>query len=255
MGVTDNFFDLGGHSLLAMQIISRVRETLRVNVPLRAVFEAPTVEALAARVGEALRAERGTAPGPSIRPVPRGGNLPLSHAQRRLWFLHLLEPESASYNLHAPVRLHGPLDIGILRRCLEEMTRRHETLRTTFADVDGQAVQVVAPATRVELPVEDLSVLPEPERERVVLQRASEEAHRPFDLARGPAHARNGPAARGLDHVVLLTMHHIISDGWSTGVFIREIGLLYDAYARGGNPRCRSLPFNTRTTPRGSASG
>ncbi|HEY0093393.1 MAG TPA: condensation domain-containing protein, partial [Archangium sp.] len=232
VGRHDDFFELGGHSLLATQIISRVRDTFGVELPLPELFEHPTVAGLAAKVASAL--EAGKAPqAPAVVPVPRGGPLPLSFAQERLWFLDQLEPGSALYNIPAAIRLEGALDVTALERSFGELVRRHEALRTTFKSHEGQPRQHLSPASPVALPVIDLQLLPEAGREAQLRERAADESRRPFDLAAGPLLRtllfKVGPQ----EHVLLLTMHHIVSDGWSMGVLIREMAALYEAFSTG----------------------
>ncbi|HEU4561131.1 MAG TPA: amino acid adenylation domain-containing protein, partial [Longimicrobium sp.] len=232
VGVTESFFELGGHSLLATRVVSRIREVFGVEVPLRALFERPTVAELAKTVEDERR--RGLPVLPPVVPAERTGALPLSFAQERLWFLDRLAPDSPFYNVPAVWRLGGALDRAALERSLGEIVRRHEALRTTFAEVDGSPVQVIAPFDGFTLPVEDLSELGEADREAVVRRRAGEEARQPFDLAAGPLF-RAGLLRLGKeDHVLLLSMHHIVSDGWSTGVLFRELSALYAAYREGG---------------------
>ncbi|HEV7843670.1 MAG TPA: condensation domain-containing protein, partial [Pyrinomonadaceae bacterium] len=162
------------------------------------------------------------------------GNLPLSFAQRRLWFIDQLEPASFAYNITTALRLIGSLDVNALERCLNEIVRRHEALRTTFAlNDEQQPVQVIAPELKLSLRVEDLSELPEAEREAEAARLATNEAQRPFDLAHGPLLRARLLRLGTEDHALLFTMHHIISDGWSMGVLVGEVGTIYTAYAQG----------------------
>ncbi|HEU0052543.1 MAG TPA: amino acid adenylation domain-containing protein, partial [Longimicrobium sp.] len=184
VGVEESFFDLGGHSLMATRVVSRVRAVFAVELPLRALFEGPTVAELALRVEEMRRAELPVLP--PIVPVERAGTLPLSFAQERLWFIDRLEPGSTVYNVPMAWRLGGALDEAALERSLGEIVRRHEALRTTFAEVEGFPVQVIAPFDGFVVPVEDLSGLGQADREAAVARRAAEEAERPFDLTAGP---------------------------------------------------------------------
>ncbi|HET7460394.1 MAG TPA: amino acid adenylation domain-containing protein [Longimicrobium sp.] len=231
VGVTESFFELGGHSLLATRVVSRVRQVFGVEVPLRALFEGPTVAELAERVEEIRRA--GAPALPPVVPAERTGALPLSFAQERLWFIDRLEPGSAVYNLPVARRLEGALDQAALERALGEIVRRHEALRTVFAEADGSPVQVIAPFGGFALPVEDLSGLAEADREAAVRRRAGEEAARPFDLSAGPLFRAALLRLGEEDHLLLLSMHHVVSDGWSMGVLFRELSALYAAYREG----------------------
>jgi amino acid adenylation domain-containing protein len=231
VGVEESFFDLGGHSLLGTRVVSRIRGLFGVELPLRALFEGPTVAELAGRVEEIRRAEVPVLP--PVVPVERTDAVPLSFAQERLWFLDRLEPGSTTYNIPAALRLAGALDEAALERSLSEIVRRHEALRTVFTEVEGSPAQVIAPFGGFALPVEDLSGLVEANREAAVRRRASEDAARPFDLSAGPLFRAALLRLGEEDHVLLFSMHHIVSDGWSMGVFFGELSALYEAYREG----------------------
>ncbi|HEV7519360.1 MAG TPA: amino acid adenylation domain-containing protein, partial [Thermoanaerobaculia bacterium] len=232
VGIEDSFFDLGGHSLLATQVVSRIRRELGVDLPIRALFEAPTVSGLAAWVETALP---GVLPGPvqAARGEGPPWRLPLSFAQERLWFLDRLEPGSAVYNVPAAIHLAGRLDRAALVAALGEVVRRHEALRTRFAAGEDGPVECIEPAAPVSLPRIDLSELPAAGRPGEARRLASEEALRPFDLARGPLLRAIGVDLAAEQHLLLLTLHHIVSDGWSLRVLARELGELYTAFVGG----------------------
>ncbi|MEW5931246.1 MAG: amino acid adenylation domain-containing protein, partial [Gemmatimonadota bacterium] len=241
VGVEENFFGLGGHSLLATQVISRVRAAFGVEVPLKALFEAPTVAGLAGRI-EALRGD-GALLAPPILPVPRDGSpLPLSFAQQRLWLVDRIEPGSAAYNMPSPLRLRGALELPVLRASLDALVRRHESLRTVFPEEGGRPAQVVRPAGRVPLPMVDLRGLPDPARQAEARRLSGAEAMRPFDLARGPLLRGTLVRLDEEEHVLLFNLHHVVSDGWSRGVLVREVSALYGAFSRGEEPRLPALP-------------
>jgi amino acid adenylation domain-containing protein len=225
----ENFFELGGHSLLATQLMSRVRESFGVELPVRNLFEQPTVSGLAGVIEQALTSERRLL-SPPIVPVAREGALPVSFAQHRFWFLSQLEPESPVNNTPLAVRLTGRLNLRALERTFNELVRRHEILRTTFDAIDGQPVQVIAPALSVALPLRDLSALPETEREVEARSMMQTEACRPFDLMTGPLLRVALLRLGAQEHIALLTLHHIIMDGWSMGLLIREMATLYQAF-------------------------
>ncbi len=241
MGAEENFFELGGHSLLATQVISRVRAAFGVEVPLKALFEAPTVAGLAVRI-EALRST-GALLAPPIVPVPRdGAPLPLSFAQQRLWVVDRIEPDSAAYNMPFPLRLRGALELPVLRASLDALVERHESLRTVFPEEGGRPVQVVHPAARVPLPMVDLRGLPEEARQPEAKRLSGAEAMRPFDLARGPLLRGTLVRLDEEDHVLLFTLHHIVGDGWSMQVLVREVSVLYAAFSQGEAPELPALP-------------
>ena len=254
VGVEESFFELGGHSLLATR---------------RGLARPRRCSAWSCRCGRSSRAPRWRSwPGAWRRCAARScrccrrwcrpertGALPLSFAQERLWFIDRLEPGSTTYNIPVAWRLGGALDEAALERALGEIVRRHEALRTVFAEVDGSPVQVIAPFGGFTLPVEDLSGLGEADREAEVRRRAGEEARRPFDLSAGPLFRAALLRLDAEEHVLLLSMHHIVSDGWSMGVLFRELSALYAAYREGGeSPLAGAGRCSTRTTPCGSAS-
>ena len=231
VGVEESFFDLGGHSLLATRVVSRVRAAFGVDLPVRALFEGPTVAEMAAAV-EGLRRADAPADAP-VAPAAGDGPVPLTFAQERLWFLDRLRPGGASYNVHIALRLSGALDAAALERALGEVVRRHGALRTTLRETEGTAEQVVHPFTGFTLPVEALSGADPAEREDQALRRASEHAAQPFDLTAGPLFRAALLRLDGDEHALLLNLHHAVSDGWSMRVLFREMWALYAAYGAG----------------------
>jgi acyl carrier protein len=241
VGRGDNFFELGGHSLLATQVVSRIRKAFEVALPLRVLFESATLGSLATAV-DAARQTGNDHDFPPVLPVSRDIDLPLSFSQQRLWFIDQLGSNSIYYNLPFALRLTGQLAIGALERGLEAMVSRHESLRTSVRVMNGRPVQHISPAAPFRLPVVDLSDLPDPIKEACVRKLASEEANTPFDLERGPLFRAVLLRLGEREHAALFTMHHIITDGWSIGVFIRDMVALYEAFASGNPSPLATLP-------------
>jgi amino acid adenylation domain-containing protein/non-ribosomal peptide synthase protein (TIGR01720 family) len=244
VGIDDDFFALGGHSLLATQVISRVRGSLGVELPLRTIFAAPTVRELATVVNGAMQGGA-LAAAPPLVALPRPAALPLSFAQQRLWFLHQMEPASSAYTIAVALRLTGPLDPLALAASLGEVVARHEVLRTTFAldERTGTPLQQIArrPA-RPPLRQVDLEALPGAVRQREAERLAAAAARQPFDLARAPL-VRGELLRLGRDEqVVVLTLHHIVADGWSMGLLVGELCRYYPELAAGRAVERRPLP-------------
>ncbi|HEY0095524.1 MAG TPA: condensation domain-containing protein, partial [Archangium sp.] len=246
VGAEDNFFELGGHSLLATQVVSRVRTTFGVELPVRALFEAPTLSALARKLDESRGGRNQGVPAIALAgsvEAERSNARPLSFAQQRLWFLDQFEPGSPFYNVPLALRLSGQVNTEALRQAFEALVHRHESLRTTFASRGGQPVQLVAPALEVPLDLQDLRDVPAAEREARARELLRQESLRPFDLAHGPLLRTSLLRLAPDDHVLLVAMHHIVSDGWSTGVLVREVAALYAAFASGQQPSLPPLPM------------
>ncbi|MEE8585160.1 MAG: amino acid adenylation domain-containing protein, partial [Acidobacteriota bacterium] len=232
-GAQDHFFERGGHSLLATLVISRIREVWGVELPLRAMFEAPTLSALAGRIDEARGASGQEKALPPLVAVPRREDAPLSFAQQRLWILDQLEPGTALYNIPAALRLKGPLELAAVQAALDGVVSRHETLRTTFHRAGREPLQRIHPPRQAALSLIDLSGCPAALRERELQRLVRLEARCPFDLQRGPLLRVRLVRLAPADHAMLATMHHIVSDAWSMGILIREAMLCYQAYLEG----------------------
>ncbi|HEX8189934.1 MAG TPA: amino acid adenylation domain-containing protein, partial [Pyrinomonadaceae bacterium] len=242
VGVNANFFELGGHSLLATQLMVRVRESFGVEILLRDFFNSPTVGALAELVEREMRAGVALIM-PPLEPAAREAEVPLSFAQQRLWFLDQLEPDSPAYNIPVAVRLSGRLDHAALERALGEVVRRHEALRAVFPAADGKPVQRLDAPGPVNIALRDMRHLPAAEREAEARRMLQREAVRPFDLSRGPLLRAALWRLEEEEHLALLVLHHIVSDGWSMGVLVRELGLLYEAFAQGRPSPLPELPI------------
>jgi amino acid adenylation domain-containing protein len=236
----DDFFDLGGHSLLTFQLVFRLRTEFDVEVPIRAPFQAPKLAELAVVVEEL---GGGTATRrPKLAVVPREPLMPASFAQQRLWFLHQLVPDGHQYNYPVFLRLDGDLDVASLEYALGEIVRRHEVLRTALVNVDGLALQKIQPHAVVDLPLVDLSALPEERREEETLVLARSQYTRPFDLGRPPAFRATLVRLSEVEHVLLFMVHHVTMDGWSTGLLLGELTELYAAHRDGRAARLPELP-------------
>ena len=230
IGVMDDFFALGGHSLLATQVVVRMNNVFRLDIPLRTIFENPTIAELARRIEEFLAGEK-PEDVPPIERLPREHFMPLSYAQQRLWFIHELEPATSAYNVPAAVRICGKLDVKALEQTFSELVRRHEPLRTRFSLVNGVPRQVIGEISDFEIQKVDLTAAPPEEREEKAKSLAREEAGQPFDLELGPVLRIKLLCLSDEDHVLLLTMHHIVCDGWSLGILLREVSALYGAFS------------------------
>ena len=242
VGQFDDFFSLGGHSLLVTQVMARVREVFGVELPLRDFFEAPVLNDLAGRIDAAMKSKHNLTSLP-IERVDRNSELPLSFAQQRLWFLDQMEPGNPFYSVPAAVRLKGDLDVAALEQTFNEIVSRHESLRTSFVPVDGNPVQVILPSLTLTLEVVDLSGLDEDQREAEAMRRVAEDGRQPFDLTRAPLLRPVLLKLADDDHVLLFSMHHIISDVWSRGVLIRELRALYLAFSRKQSSPLPELPL------------
>ncbi|ARU62078.1 hypothetical protein CBW65_14470 [Tumebacillus avium] len=236
-GVHDNFFDCGGHSLLATQLISRIRALLDVELPLRICFEAPTVAELAEHLAGAVHSRQEAIPRAS-----REGSRPLSFTQQRLWFMHRLQPNNPMYNLPTLLRLRGDLQLQALEAALGEIVCRHETLRTVFVGQEDGVVQVIGEPKPQRVTLLDLTRLPETEREAEAQRILQEEIHRPFELSKGPLFRVLLVRMRDDEHLLLLLLHHIISDGWSNGVLLQELAALYEQHTGGREAALPALP-------------
>ncbi|WP_240359708.1 non-ribosomal peptide synthetase [Pyxidicoccus trucidator] len=241
IGLHENFFALGGHSLMATRLLSRVREATGVELRLKTLFEAGSISALAERI-DAARASVPAATRP-LSPVPREGAMPLSFSQQRLWFIAQLDPHGAAYHVPGALRLTGELDVRVLEQCFNTLLERHEVLRTAFVSRDGTPAQRVEPRLTLRIPVEDLRALPPPARQPRARELERQEAEQPFALDAPPLLRVRLLQLDDREHLLLLTLHHIVSDGWSLGVLFREVTALYEAFSTGRESPLPPLPI------------
>jgi len=236
-----SFFELGGHSLSATQVMSRLRERFRVDLPLRAIFETPTIAGLANRIQLALQASHGAIEPPPITRADRSRELPVSFSQARMWFMNKIAPESPAYNLGVALQVVGPLNRSALTHSVNEIVRRHEAIRTVFPSVDGQPRQVVNDWIHLSLREIDLQYLPRDQRSTTAKILVSEESRKPFNLERDLLMRVLLIQLGGEEHVLALNMHHIASDQWSMGIIARELAHLYNSFCSGSYPQLKPV--------------
>ncbi|WP_414526626.1 amino acid adenylation domain-containing protein [Nodularia chucula] len=229
VGITDNFFNLGGHSLLVIRLVSQIQQVFGVDISLRQIFENPTIAELATLIDSS---RLNTSPSYSITVRESTDKILLSFAQQRLWMLAQIEPENPSYNVAAALRLSGDVNVDVLTQSLQEIIQRHEVLRTSFINVDGQGIAVIATEINIDIPVIDLSFLPPSQQQQLVQQMAREESQQPFNLEISPLLRAKLLYLNPHEYILLLTMHHIITDGWSINIFAQEMASIYQAFSQ-----------------------
>ncbi|UVT18660.1 MAG: amino acid adenylation domain-containing protein [Nitrospira sp.] len=242
-GIQDNFFERGGHSLLATQLVSRIRELFEVDIPLPLLFERPTIQALAEAVTRLRDQEQKVSVLPPIIQVPRDRPLPLSYSQQRMWLMYRLAPESTAYNMPFASRQMGRLNKSALRSTIDAICKRHEAFRTTFVMTGEGPVQIISPFQSPHWTEVDLTQLPHEQRQQQAARLVEQEASQPFDLEKGPLARFLLIAIEPDDHVLVLTMHHIIGDQWSFGIIGHEFAVFYNAFCCGEIPSAKPIPL------------
>ncbi|MBA4495176.1 AMP-binding protein [Paenactinomyces guangxiensis] len=242
VGRDEDFFESGGHSLVATQLIARLRNAFEVDIPLVSIFESSTVAVLSDTIAKLLAKDEIQAVPPLKALSNDAETVPLSFAQQRLWFLDQLEPNSPIYNMPFAIRIKGILDRKMLEKALSEIILRHKALRTTFLEVDGEAVQKIHHPSNIKLPVVDLRRYSESEREAKACRLAKQEAKKPFNLEQGPLIRATLVQLQDNDHLFIFNIHHIVYDGWSRGVFISELTTLYQVFTEGRPSPLEDLP-------------
>lgn len=249
IGTHDDYFELGGHSLLATQLTAKIRQVFNCEISVRQLFEAPTIAALAQVIDQPppeetiehpaqpmqmiTMQERARSSEAGVQLTSRSEPIPLSFAQERLWFLHHLEPENPAYHLSFAVRCQGKLDITVFQRCITEVAHRHEAFRTTFATIENQPVQIITATPPDIVTVIDLRTLPTAAQKTAVQEAIQNSRVQPFDLESGPLWRFSLIRLEDDETIISVTVHHIVSDGWSTAVFIGEMETLYAAFVQG----------------------
>jgi amino acid adenylation domain-containing protein len=242
-GIHDQFFEQGGTSLLATQLVSRIRELFEVDISIPTLFERSTIAALAEEVTRLRGSEQKASAMPPIIPVPKDQPLPLSYSQQRMWLLYQLAPESTAYNMPFASRQMGRLNKAALRSTIDAICNRHEAFRTTFMMQGERPVQIVHPFRPPHWVEADLQHLPHEQRRQQAARLVEQEANQPFDLEKGPLARFLLIAIEPEDHVLVLTMHHIIGDQWSFGVIGHEFAFFYNAFCRGELPSPKPIPL------------
>jgi len=242
IGVQDDFFNLGGHSLIATQLISRIRDTFQLELPIHCIFENPTIQALAKMIEQDVKITQKSKLSP-VRKVPRNVHLPVSFSQERVYFVQQLAPESIAYQAQSTIRFMGKLDAERVRQSLNEIVRRHEIFRTTFPTVDGQVVQVIHPFEAIEVPLIELMSFPEDKRSQEAQRLLKAEFQKQFDPTKLPLVRWILLRLSNLDHILVHLEHHFVHDGWSFNVFVGELVKLYKAFAEGQPSPLPELPI------------